>query len=215
MPTRHDAGKSGPGAARRPEQIGVLPIVGDKDFAVGRHDFRRRDVQAPRAPGEGIPAQAPIQQIAAQSHRGAVSHGKGEALCRETALQFASHHTGLDDRPAVVGIDLDLPKSRQIKEQPALTQHRAVVVVSAAAHPDLESVLPGKTHRSADVRGVTRSHDRVRKSTGLARIPHHRQPLCLVVALTVKMERPADSTAQLAPVGVGNAVRSDSHRRRA
>ncbi len=78
------------------------------------------------------------------------------------AIEFAPRHTALRARGASLRVHIHALHQRQIDHDSIIDGRPASHIMAAAAHRDLESVLPGEIDRLGDVRDGSTLRDQRR-----------------------------------------------------
>jgi hypothetical protein len=171
-------------AADRPEQVGMRPLVDAEHVPVGGDDVGGEQAvdgepelagQVASPATEREPAEADGPHVA-EAHRQAVGTGRGgELSCGETRL---------GPRRATAHVDLDGLHVSQVEDDASVDRAVAGAAVTAAAHGQWETGLPGQRDGPCDVTVDGRAHDHSRPGVEAARDDLS----CLVVAVIARAE---------------------------
>src|SRR5690606_35547320 len=146
-------------AAQRPEQVGVLarrgvhlPPVGE--YEVGGFQVVRGQpvvVAQPAEPAaEGVPGDAGVADHAA---------GGGQPVRLRGGVEVGPGRAAVAGHPAAGGVDVDQPQAAQVDHEAAVGHGRAGGAVAAAAHGDLQVLLPAVGDRGGHVVGAVAPYD--------------------------------------------------------
>jgi hypothetical protein len=123
-------------AAHRPEEIGVLALVGAHEAAVGRDHLDRAEVvdreavlalEPAHAAAEGQPANAGVRHDA---------HGTNEPVCLRRCVKLAEERAAVHARCARLRVHARAAHAREIDDQTAVARPIARRAVPAAADGD-------------------------------------------------------------------------------
>ena len=182
MEAHDDPEVAGARAARGPQPVGVLVLVGVDELALGGDDVDADDAHAGGPDHAREPSPAALEQEAPQADGGAVAGGEEQAVIGEQAVELAAAHPGLDDRDPRLGVELHDPvQPREVDEERALAHAGRRPAVAARACFDLEVVRARVANRLDDVVDRRREHDRLRVARRLVAVPH-RGPAGLLVS---------------------------------
>ncbi len=182
--TGDEAGEAGAGAAGRPQQVGVVGLVGVDEFAVGGHHVDGDDALAGPAAGAAVPALAALQQVAAEPDRGAVPGRERAAPSGQVRGQFEAALDGRADRDDAGGLVVaDVAQGAQVDEEPAVAQAPGRPGVPARADGDRPVPLGGQPDGGDEVIVVARQQDGRRVPVRDPRVEDPPDPGFLVAGL--------------------------------
>ena len=190
---RHDAVV--PAAApQRPEQVGVLAFARHLEPAVGGDDVGRDQVvQRQPEPTREVADPAAEREPADAGGRDDAAGGRQAERIRG-GVEVAPRRAALGSRRAGGGIDPDAAHAGQVDHDPAVARPEPRHAVAAAAHGEVEPVLPSEVDRRHHVARVRRANDR-----GRAPVDHGvvDGPRLLVPVIVGSDDRPADQRPQV------------------
>ena len=169
---RDHAEEAGPGAARGPEQIGVLPLVGTHELTICRDHIDRRHACAGGPPQTRVPAKAALQEEAPKPHRHAVAGREKQAMLAQSAIEVGSLQRRLQAGAPAVDVDRETGHGGKVDQHSAFAQERGGPAVPARTDGDFQIALPRQPYRGHHVVVVSRPHDDVGITRRHAPVPH-------------------------------------------
>ncbi len=120
-------------------------------------------------------------------------HREGQAFRSRGLDQRQPSHARLDGRDLLRLVDLDLVHGGEVDQQTAIAERRAVCVVAAGAHGDLQLVLASVSDGGDNVLGRLRLDDHVRGALWLRHVPDHGLAPQLIVGILAADHLAADA----------------------
>ncbi len=189
----HDSSeKSRPRTAQGPQQIAVLVGRGQHFFAIGGDDFGREYRVAGNTPFRHVPSQATTGQVASQPDDTGMRGRECQPMLACEFDEFLAANPRLDPGRAARTVDLDLPQTGQIYQQPVIAQYRARRIVPGRTDRDPETVVACITHRLDHVLLGCGAHDHARITPRLEQVPHHAGTPGLEIGITTADDFAAD-----------------------
>ena len=172
----HNPKEARPRPADRPEQVGVLLLIGDDETAISQHDIGGLDTEAGRPPCVPVPAQPAIQQIAAHGNRLAVPDGKGQPVRGQLPVECLSGDRRLNRRRAGPAINREVIKAPKINQQTPVAQRKPYPTMPPATHGDFHVLRAGKPDGLDDIMLIRDLHDHLRVAHRRQLIPNEFAP---------------------------------------
>jgi hypothetical protein len=145
--------------AQRPVQVGMGVPAGPDHLAIGRHDLKRDHVIAGQPVLPSQPAHSAAERQAADAGvRDVARHGR-QAVSLRRAVEGAEQSAALHPGSPPHRVD-PYPAHRAEVDHHALVGHGELErAVAAAADPDLQVEVAGRTHRGHHVRDAGAADD--------------------------------------------------------
>jgi hypothetical protein len=178
------------GAAGGPEEVRVVDLVGPHQLAVGGDHVDRLDAHAGGAVDAAVPAEAALQQVAAEGDAGAVPGREEEVALSQRDQQLVAAHARPDHCRPRLGIDLDRVQPGDVEQHAAVAQVVAGPAVAAGADSDPQALGAGLPDRGYQVRLALRLNDQVGEAGGRASVPDGGTPRLLVPVLPTPESTP-------------------------
>ena len=135
------AEEAGPGPARRPEEVRVLVRACVNQLAAGRDHVDGLHAHAGGAVDAAVPAEAALEQIAADGHPDAVAGREEEVVLGERGHELVAAAAGLHAGGHRVGVDGHAGEPREVEEEPAVAHVAPGPAVTAGAHADAHALV--------------------------------------------------------------------------
>jgi hypothetical protein len=145
----HDA-EVAAAAAQRPEQVGVMLVVGTHEGALGGHELERRDSVRLQAVLAGQPTHAAAQRVAGDPDVGRGAVQAGEPVGGEPRRDPLPLDARADPDLPGPGVDADFLQPADVQQQRAVKVAERILVVAGRlrshAHPRTAGVGHGRGH---------------------------------------------------------------------
>ena len=146
-------------AADRPEQIGVVGVVGVEDSAVGRHHRGPDHVVAAEAGEFREPADATAERQTGNTGTTDESTGNGKSVLLGGGVEFAPGCAAAADNTLTGCVDSDRLHRREVDHQAAVRQGGAGIVVAATAYGYFQPGAPRMSQGSSNILGGAAPHN--------------------------------------------------------
>ena len=190
---RRDHAEVAAAAAQRPEQIGVLLLRCTNDARVGGHHLGGDQVVARQAGDRREPADAATEREAGDAGVADEAAGRCQAVLLRGRVDIGPGGTAAADRAPRDRIDGHAVHRAEMDHHPALADRVARVVVSAAAHRELEALRAREADRFGDLVGGVAARDERRLAIDGA-VPDRTR--AVVLRLTGRQHLPAETAAE-------------------
>ena len=157
----HDA-EVAAAAPDRPEQVGMVGLVGDDDPAVGRHHLDRQERVDRQAVFAHEPADPATEGQPGDADAAGVPERRGQTVLGSGCGVLAGGQARLRPGDASVGVDVEALHQAEVEDDAALDRAEPGQAVRTAPHRELEAGVTGEDDRPGDVGGRGRADDQRR-----------------------------------------------------
>ena len=186
--------KPGPAPRAAQSRSAWFSLVGAHQLAVGRDDVDRLDAHARRAVDAPVPAEAALQQVAAEADAGAVAGGEEQVVLGELREQLVAR-AARARRVAVIApaSTVTLVEARDVEQQPAVAHVVAGPAVAAGADADPHPLARAPCRTAATTSCLARGlDDHVRDTLRRPRVPDAARARRLVAVLAASQRPPLE-----------------------
>ena len=133
-------------AAQAPKEVLVLRRAGRQDATVGSDHISRDEIVDRKAVLAGQPSKAATEGESGDARIGDSASSRGEPEGLGLMVELDPLHAGLGPGRTSSRIDTNALHGREVDDEAPVADGKARVVVTSAAHRDLQALIPAEVH---------------------------------------------------------------------